>query len=76
MKYKQNVTGDYTIVYTSSTSVTVQVLVSCNAEYSVSVAAISSVGNMSKFSAVTKFHTVIPAAEMTGETNHHNHALE
>ena len=69
VKYELKGTGYYTTVYTSSTIVALQGLVP-NAEYSVSVAATNSIGNMSTFSAITKFHTVIP--EVTpGETNYH-----
>ena len=74
VKYELNGTGNYTTVNKSSTTVTLQGLLP-NADYSVSVAAINSIGNMSTFSAVTKFHTailhtVIP--EVTpGETNYH-----
>ena len=69
VKYKLNVTGGYTTVNTSSTRVTLQCLASCNAEYSVSVAAINSVGDMSEFSAVTRFYTVMPVVT-PGETNY------
>ena len=59
VKYELNGTGDYTTVYTSSTIAVLQGLVP-NAEYSVSVAATNSIGNMSAFSAEKKFHTIIP----------------
>ena len=51
-----NGTGDYTIVYTSSTSITLQGLMP-NTTYTVSVAAINSVGNISEFSNTTQFTT-------------------
>ena len=70
VKYELNSTGYYTTVYTSSTNVTLQGLVP-NAEYNVSVAATDSIGNMSPFSAVTKFHTAIPEV-IPGETNYHH----
>ena len=70
VKYYLNGTGDYTSLYETSTSVVLQGLVP-NAEYSVSVAAINSIGNMSTFSAVTMFHTVIPVV-IPGETNYHH----
>ena len=69
VKYELNVTGGYTTVNTSSTIVTLQCLASCNAEYSVSVATINSIGNMSAFSAVTKFHTSVPVV-IPGKTNY------
>ena len=52
VKYELNGTGYYTTVYTSSTSVVLQGLVP-NIEYSVSVAATNSNGNMSAFSAAS-----------------------
>ena len=51
-----NSTGNYTTVYTSNTSVTLQGLMP-NTMYNVSVAAISSVGNISEFSTTTQFRT-------------------
>ena len=51
-----NSTGDYTTVYTSSTSITLHGLMP-NTTYTVSVAAISSVGNISEFSNTTQFRT-------------------
>ena len=51
-------TGAYTTVYSSSTSVTLQDLVP-NAEYTVSVAAINSIGNMSAFSAMVQFNVTL-----------------
>ena len=62
VKYELNVTGGYTTAYTS---VTLQGLTPHNAEYSVSVAAINSIGSMSAFSAVKKFHTAIPSKPIT-----------
>ena len=53
VRYQQSGTGDYSTVKTSSTSVTLQDLVP-NAEYTVSVATITSVGSMSAFSAVSR----------------------
>ena len=70
VKFELKGTGYYTTVYTSSTTVALQGLVP-NAEYSVSVAATNSNGNMSAFSAITKFHTAV--LEVTpGETNYHH----
>ena len=54
VRYQQSGTGGYSTVNTSSTSVSLQDLVP-NAEYTVSVAAISSVGSMSTF-AMTQFN--------------------
>ena len=72
VKYELNSTGNYTTVNTSSTSVVLQGLVP-NAEYNVSVAATNSIGDMSAFSAVTKFHTAIPEViPAAGETNYHH----
>ena len=70
VRYKQtNGTGDYSTEYASSTSVTLQSLTQCDTEYSVSVAAINSIGNMSAYSATRNFYTVMP--EVTpGETNY------
>ena len=53
VRYQQSGTGGYSTVNTSSTSVTLQDLVP-NAEYTVSVATITSVGSMSAFSAVSR----------------------
>ena len=52
VRYQLSDTGAYTTVNTSSTSVTLQDLIP-NAEYTVSVAAITSVGGMSAHSAET-----------------------
>ena len=52
VRYQQSGTGGYSTVNTSSTSVTLQDLVP-NAEYTVSVATITSVGSMSAFSVVS-----------------------
>ena len=65
VKYELNVTRDYATAYTSVT------LHGLTQEYSVSVAATSSNGNMSAFSAVRKFHTSVPE-ETPGETNCHH----
>ena len=55
VRYQQrNCGGDYTTVNTSSTSVTLQGLTP-NAEYTVSVAAINSAGEMSSFTEATQF---------------------
>ena len=63
VKYELNFTGDYTTAYTSVT------LHGLTPEYSVSVAAINSIGNMNALSAVRNFHTFEP--EVTpGETHH------
>ena len=73
VKFELNGTGYYThtTVYTSSTFVTLRCLAPCNAEYSVSVAAINSIGDMSAFSAVAKFHTSVPGV-ISCETNYHH----
>ena len=60
VKYGLIGTGYYSMVNTSGTCFTLQGLTPHNTEYSVSVAAVNSIGNMSAFSAVKKFHTVIP----------------
>ena len=52
VRYQLSGTGGYSTVNTSSTSVTLQDLVP-NAEYTVSVTTITSVGSMSAFSAVS-----------------------
>ena len=54
----RNGTGATITVYSSSTSVTLQDLVP-NAEYTVSVAAINSIGNMSAFSAMIQFNVTL-----------------
>ena len=54
----RNGTGAGATVYSSSTSVTLQDLVP-NAEYTVSVAAINSIGNMSAFSATVQFNVTL-----------------
>ena len=55
VRYQLSGTGGYSTVNTSSTSVTLQDLVP-NAEYTVSVATITSVGSMSAFSAVSRLN--------------------
>ena len=55
VRYQQRGTGGYSTVNTSSTSVTLQDLVP-NAEYTVSVATITTVGSMSAFSAVSQLN--------------------
>ena len=54
----RNGTGATITVYSSNTSVTLQDLVP-NAEYTVSVAAINSIGNMSAFSAMIQFRVTL-----------------
>ena len=72
VKYElTNGTGDYSTEYTSSTSVALQGLTQCNTEYSVSVAATNSIGDMSAFSATRNFYTVMPEAT-PGETNYYH----
>ena len=61
----RNDTGGMITVYSSTTSVTLQDLVP-NAEYTVSVAAINSKGEMSSFSALVQF-TVDPIAPPPGK---------
>ena len=56
----RNGAGASTTVYSSNTSVTLQDLVP-NAEYTVSVAAINSIGNMSGFSAMVQFNMTLPS---------------
>ena len=53
-----NSNGEYSTVNTSSTSVTLQDLVP-NAEYTVAVAAINSIGNMSAFSDTVQFRVAL-----------------
>ena len=65
VKYGLIDTGYYSMVNTSGTCFTLQGLTPHNTEYSVSVAAVNSIGNMSALSTVKKFHTVIPG-ETTG----------
>ena len=57
----KNASGDYTTVYSSNTSVVLRGLVP-NAEYTVSVAAINSIGNISVFSD-TVYFTVTPSSK-------------
>ena len=57
----KNASGDYTIVYSSNTSVVLRGLVP-KAEYTVSVAAINSIGNISVFSD-TVYFTVTPSSK-------------
>ena len=54
----RNGTGASTTVYSSNTSVTLHNLVP-NAEYTVSVAAINSIGNMSAFSPMVQFNVTL-----------------
>ena len=54
----RNGTGTTITVYSSNTSVTLRGLVP-NAEYTVSVAAINSIGNMSAFSAMVQFRVTL-----------------
>ena len=54
VRYQLRSSGGYTTVYSPSTSVTLRGLVP-NTEYDVSVAAISSAGEMSAFTATNQF---------------------